>query len=41
MEKTKGTPRENGSTREAVLHVAFELSKSNWKLGFSEGIKMR
>jgi transposase len=41
MEKTKGTPRKNGSTREAVLHVAFELSKSTWKLGFSDGIKMR
>ena len=41
MEKTKGTPRKNGSTREAVLHVAFELSNSKWKLGFSDGIKMR
>ena len=41
MEKTKGTPRKNGSRREAVLHVAFELSNTKWKLGFSDGIKMR
>jgi transposase len=41
MNQTKGTPRKNGSTREAVLHLAFELSSTKWKLGFSDGVKMR
>ena len=41
MKKTEGTPRKNGSTRQAVLHLAFELSNSKWKLGFSDGNKMR
>jgi transposase len=41
MTETKGTLREDGSTREAVLHLAFELSNTKWKLGFSDGRKMR
>ena len=41
MEKTEGTLRKNGSTRQGVLHLAFELSNTKWKLGFSDGIKMR
>lgn len=39
MKKTQETP--NVSTKAAVLHVAFELSNSKWKLGFSDGNKMR
>jgi transposase len=41
MKKTKGTPRKKGSIIERVLHLAFELSQNKWKLGFSEGNKMR
>jgi transposase len=41
MEKTEGTPRKNSSTKKAVLHLAFELSERKWKLGFSDGRKMR
>ena len=41
MNQTKGTPREDGNTRQAVLHLAFELSETKWKLGFSDGRKMR
>ncbi|NIQ89141.1 MAG: IS110 family transposase [Deltaproteobacteria bacterium] len=41
MKKTKGTPRKKDSTTGKVLHVAFELSQNKWKLGFSDGIKMR
>jgi transposase len=41
MKKTKGTPRKKGSIMERVLHLAFELSQNKWKLGFSDGNKMR
>ncbi len=41
MKKTKGTPRKKGSINERVLHLAFELGQNKWKLGFSDGNKMR
>ena len=41
MKKTKGTPRKKGSIIERVLHLAFELSQNKWKLGFSDGNRMR
>ena len=41
MKKTKGTPRKKVSIIERVLHLAFELSQNKWKLGFSDGSKMR
>jgi transposase len=41
MKKTQETLRKDVSTKTAVLHVAFELSNSKWKLGFSDGDKMR
>jgi hypothetical protein len=41
MKKTKGTPRKNDIQKESVLHLAFELSQNKWKLGFSDGNKMR
>jgi transposase len=41
MKKTKGTPRKNDTKKECVLHLAFELSQNKWKLGFSDGNKMR
>jgi len=41
MKKTKGTPRKKVSTIERVLHLAFELGQNKWKLGFSDGNKMR
>jgi len=41
MKKTQETLRKHVSTKTAVLHVAFELSNSKWKLGFSDGNKMR
>jgi len=36
MKKTQETLRKNVSKKAAVLHVAFELSNSKWKLGFSD-----
>jgi len=41
MKKTQETLRKDVNTKAAVLHVAFELSNSKWKLGFSDGNKMR
>ena len=41
MKKTQETLKKDVSTKTAVLHVAFELSNSKWKLGFSDGNKMR
>lgn len=41
MKKTEETLQEKNTTKEQLLHVAFELSNSNWKLGFSDGNKMR
>ena len=41
MKKTKGTLSKNDTKKETVLHLAFELSETKWKLGFSDGNKMR
>ena len=41
MKKTEETLRKKNTTKEQLLHVAFELSNSKWKLGFSDGNKMR
>ncbi|UCF84580.1 MAG: hypothetical protein JSV50_02815, partial [Desulfobacteraceae bacterium] len=41
MKKTQRTLRREIITKEMTLHVAFELSNSKWKLGFSDGNKMR
>lgn len=41
MKKTEETLQEKNITKKQLLHVAFELSNSNWKLGFSDGNKMR
>jgi len=41
MKKTKGTLKRKVSIKEQGLHLAFELSESKWKLGFSDGKKMR
>jgi hypothetical protein len=41
MKKTKETPRTKGSINERVLHLPLELSQNKWKLGFSDGSKMR
>jgi transposase len=41
MKKTQETPRKKDTTKEAVLHVAFELSNTKWKLAFSDCSKTR
>jgi transposase len=41
MKKTKGTRKKKDSIKEQGLHLAFELSESKWKLGFSDRKKMR
>ena len=41
MKKTKGTLRKDDTKKVSVLHVAFELSEGKWKLGLSDGEKMR
>ena len=41
MKKTKETLRREYTTRKRVLHLAFELSQNKWKLGFSDGNKVR
>jgi transposase len=41
MKKTKGTLRKKDSIKEQGMHLAFELSETKWKLGFSDGKKMR
>jgi transposase len=41
MKKTKGTPRKKDTTKDCVLYMALELSEKQWKLGFSDGKKMR
>ena len=41
MKKTKGTPRSENNTKDKVLHLAFELAHSKWKLVSSDGVKMR
>lgn len=41
MKKTKGTPIKENTTKETALYMALELSQNKWKLGFSDGNKMR
>ena len=41
MKKTQETPVKESSRKEEVLHLAFELSKSKWKLAFSDTKKVR
>ena len=41
MKKTKGTLIKENTTKEAELYMALELSQNKWKLGFSDGNKMR
>jgi transposase len=41
MKKTEGTPVKDDSRKGIVLHLAFELSHSKWKLAFSDGVKIR
>lgn len=41
MKKTKETLQKEDTTKDEVLHLAFELSQGKWKLGFSDGNKVR
>jgi len=41
MKKTQETLRREDSTKQAVLHLAFELSDTKWKLAFSDCSKRR
>ena len=41
MEMTKGTQIKKDSSEGAFLYMAVELSQKKWKLGFSDGKKMR
>jgi transposase len=41
MKKTKETLVKESSRKQEVLHLAFELSKSKWKLAFSDAKKVR
>jgi transposase len=41
MKKTKRTLGTDDNRKVFVLHVSFELSQTKWKLGFSNGDKMR
>jgi len=41
MKKTKGTLLKENTTKKAVLYMALELSQNKWKVGFSDGNKMR
>ena len=41
MKKTKETLQRKNNTKEEVLHLAFELSNTKWKLASSDGKKMR
>lgn len=41
MKKTQETLRIKDGIKEAILYIAFELSNSKWKLGFSDGSKIR
>jgi transposase len=41
MEMTKRTPMEKNTTEDIVLYMALELSQKKWKVGFSDGKKMR
>lgn len=41
MKKTQRTLQREDTTKKEVLHLAFELSQNKWKLGFSDGKKVR
>ena len=41
MKKTQRTLQKENITKKEVLHLAFELSQNQWKLGFSDGNKLR
>ena len=41
MKKTEGTPMKENTRKEVALYMALELSQNKWKLGFSDGNKMR
>jgi transposase len=41
MKHTQETLRQEDTTKQAVLYIAFELSNEQWKLAFSEGTKTR
>ena len=41
MKKTQRTLRREDSTNKEVLHLSFELSQNKWKLGFSDGNRVR
>lgn len=41
MKQTTETLRRQDSTKEMVVHLAFELSHTTWKLAFSDGEKVR
>ena len=41
MKKIQRTLRKEDTTKKEVLHLAFELSQKEWKLGFSDGDSRR
>ena len=41
MKKAVETPNKKDSTKETVLHLAFEPSESKWRMAFSDRDKMR
>jgi len=41
MKKTQRTLLKKDTTKEKTLYMVFELSQNKWKLGFSDGNKMR
>jgi len=41
MRQTQETLRQENTTSDSVLYIAFELSNSSWKLAFSNGNKAR
>jgi transposase len=41
MRQTQETLRQENTTSDSVLYIAFELSNSTWKLAFGDGTKTR
>jgi len=41
MRQTQETLRQENTTSDSVLYIAFELSNTTWKLAFGDGIKTR
>lgn len=41
MKQTQETLRQEDTTKQAVLYIAFELGNDEWKLAFSDGSKTR